>query len=165
MQAVSRTERSQRPVAAAPLPFDSGMFAVSVGAMQSAPIFAAIYSASGLARAAKIQQGLSAKAIPALANDLSLTINDIARYLGLSPRTLRNRTRKLNADEAQRGFRAYRVLRRATEVLGDEASARNWMKTPQRALGEKKPLELIAVDVGAEEVLNVLGAIEEGSYL
>lgn len=147
------------------MPFDSGMFALPLDEMQSAPLFASIYSASGVARAEKLKLGLTAKAIPALANDLSLTINDMARYLGLSPRTLRNRTRKLNADEAQRGFRAFRVLRRATEVLGDEVSARNWMKTPQRAFGEKTPLDLIAVDVGAEEVLNVLGAIEEGSYL
>lgn len=133
--------------------------------MESTAIFASLYKASGLVRAAKIQQGLPAKAIPALANDLTLSIGDLAGYLGLSPRTLRNRTRKLNADETQRGFRAFRVLRRAMEVLGDENTARDWMKTPQRALGEKKPLDLLAVDVGAEEVLNVLGAIEEGSYL
>jgi putative toxin-antitoxin system antitoxin component (TIGR02293 family) len=133
--------------------------------MQSAPIFAPLYRLAGVARAEKIQQGLPAKAIPALASDLLLPIGDLVGFLGLSPRTLRNRTRKLTADEAQRGFRAFRILRRATDVLGDEEAARNWMKTPQRALGEKRPLDLIAVDIGAEEVLNVLGAIEEGSYL
>jgi len=85
--------------------------------------------------------------------------------LGLSARTLRNRSRKLNVEEAERSFRAFRVLRRATEVLGDEQSGRDWLKTQQSALGDRRPLDLLAVDVGLEEVLNVLGAIEEGVYL
>lgn len=133
--------------------------------MQSDVIFAPIYRLPGVARAARLQAGLPAKAIPALAKDLTLPIGDLAEFLGLSPRTLRNRTRRLNPDEAQRSFRAFRILQRAAEVLGGEDQARAWLKTPQRALGEKRPLDLIAVDVGAEEVLNVLGAIEEGSYL
>jgi len=133
--------------------------------MQSDVIFAPVYRLTGVARAARLQEGLPAKAIPALAKDLILPISDLAGFLGLSPRTLRNRTRRLNPDEAQRGFRAFRILQRAGEVLGGEEQARAWMKTPQRALGEKRPLDLIAVDVGAEEVLNVLGAIEVGSYL
>jgi putative toxin-antitoxin system antitoxin component (TIGR02293 family) len=50
-------------------------------------------------------------------------------------------------------------------VLGDEQSGRDWLKTQQSALGDRRPLDLLAVDVGLEEVLNVLGAIEEGVYL
>jgi putative toxin-antitoxin system antitoxin component (TIGR02293 family) len=57
------------------------------------------------------------------------------------------------------------VLRRATDVLGDAASAKAWMNTRQRALGEKTPLSLLVRDVGTEDVLNVLGAIEDGGYL
>jgi putative toxin-antitoxin system antitoxin component (TIGR02293 family) len=133
--------------------------------MQSAAIFAPVFKATGVARAEKILHGLPAKTIPALAADLTLSTGALITFLGLSARTLRTRTGKLNADETERSFRAYRVFRRAVDVLGDEEAARNWMKTPQRALGEKKPLQLIAVDVGTEEVLELLGAIEEGSYL
>ncbi|MBI4623567.1 MAG: DUF2384 domain-containing protein [Verrucomicrobia bacterium] len=133
--------------------------------MKSAALLEPLYRASGVDRVERIEKGLPASIIPALANDLFLSTKDLAVSLGLSPRTLRNRTRKLNVDEAQRSFRAFRVLRRATEVLGSEEVARNWLKTEQRALGERRPLDLLALDVGVEEVLNVLGAIEEGSYL
>lgn len=133
--------------------------------MKSTALLDALYHASGVERVERISHGLPASVIPALARDLTLPISELASSLGLSPRTLRNRTRKLNPDEAQRSFRAFRVFRRATEVLGDEESARGWLKTPQRALGERKPLDLLAFDVGVEEVLNVLGAVEEGAYL
>jgi putative toxin-antitoxin system antitoxin component (TIGR02293 family) len=133
--------------------------------MNAAALMDQLYAASGVDRVEKIKKGLPASILPALAKELLISTHDLAVSLGLSPRTLRNRTRKLNVDEAQRGFRAFRVFRRATEVLGNEELAREWMKTPQRALGERRPLDFLSLDVGVEEVLNVLGAVEEGSYL
>src|SRR4051794_40125446 len=108
--------------------------------MKSEALFESLYRASGVERVEQLRKGLPASVIPALANDLFLSTRDLATSLGLSPRTLRNRTRKLNLDEAQRSFRAFRVLRRATDVLGSEESARDWMKTGQKALAERRPL-------------------------
>lgn len=133
--------------------------------MKSAPLFAPIYKAAGVARIEKLAQGLPATAVNALAEDLILPMSELATFLGMSPRTLRTRTKRLTADEAQRSFRAFRVLRRATDVLGDETAAREWLKSPQRALADKTPLALLSIDLGVEEVLNLLGAIDEGSYL
>jgi len=124
-----------------------------------------LYRASGVARVEQLKKGLPATTFPALATRLFISTKDLALSLGLSARTLRNRSRKLNVEEAERSFRAFRVLRRATEVLGDEQSGRDWLKTQQSALGDRRPLDLLAVDIGLEEVLNVLGAIEEGVYL
>lgn len=133
--------------------------------MKSAALLDPLFRTTGVDRVDKLKRGLPAAVIPALAEDFFLSTKDLAQSLGLSPRTLRNRTRKLNVDEAEKSFRAFRVLRRASEVLGGEEVARNWVKTAQRALGERRPLDLLALDIGVEEVLNVLGAIEEGSYL
>ena len=58
-----------------------------------------------------------------------------------------------------------RVLRRATEVLGTQSAAQEWLNTPQRALGEKRPAELLSSADGVEAVLNLLGGIEDGGYL
>lgn len=133
--------------------------------MKSAALLDPLYLASGLERIDRLKKGLPASIFATLAADLSLSSDTLAVCLGLSPRTLRNRARKLTTDEAQRSFRAFRVFRRATDVFHSEETARGWLKDPQRALGERKPIELLGLDVGAEEVLNVLGAIEEGSYL
>ena len=57
------------------------------------------------------------------------------------------------------------VEKRAAEVLGSKRTARAWMRTPQHALAEKVPLEILATPEGVKEVLNLLGAIEDGGYL
>jgi putative toxin-antitoxin system antitoxin component (TIGR02293 family) len=124
-----------------------------------------IYRAPGPDRVQQLNAGINATVFAALAATINVSAATLAVSLGLSPRTLRNRTRRLTADETERSFRVYRVLRRATDVLGDAASAKAWMNTPQRALGEKTPLSLLVRDVGTEDVLNVLGAIEDGGYL
>ena len=124
-----------------------------------------LYRVPGSLLVGRLNAGLPAAIFPALAERLDLTTKALAGALGLSERTLRNRKRKLTADEAERSFRAFRVFKRATEVLGDEDGARAWINTPQRALGERKPLDLRVRDVGADEVLNVLAAIDDGGYL
>ncbi len=124
-----------------------------------------LYRIPGSQLVDRLSAGLPAAIFPALAARLDLPAKALARALGLSERTLRNRKRMLTADEAERSFRAFRVFKRATAVLGDEDEARAWINTPQRALGERKPLDLLVRDVGAEEVLNVLAAIDDGGYL
>lgn len=119
---------------------------------------------SGAALVDRINAGLKVDVFADLARALDLSVHALAVTLGLSSRTLRNRLR-LNADETERAFRAYRVLLRAREVLESDEGAREWMRTPQRALGGRTPLSMLVRDVGAEEVMNVLGAIEHGGYL
>jgi len=60
---------------------------------------------------------------------------------------------------------AIKVEERAAEVLGSKRAAREWMHTPQRALGERVPHEMLTSAEGIKEVLAVLGAIEDGGYL
>lgn len=138
-------------------------------ATKSVSLLESIYRAPGLKRVKTLNAGLPASAFPALAEMLAVTTSALAAALGLSERTLRERTRKptgrLNADEAERSFRAFRVFKRATEVLGDEETARAWLTHPQRALGESRPIDLLARDVGTEEVLNLLGMIHEHVYV
>lgn len=124
-----------------------------------------LYRAPGLDRVDRLSRGLPAGIFPMLAHVLAISTKALAQALGISERTLRNRTRRLTSDEAERSFRAYRVFRRATEALESEEQARLWLNTPQRALGERRPIDLLKHDIGAEEVLNVLAAIEDGGYL
>jgi putative toxin-antitoxin system antitoxin component (TIGR02293 family) len=63
-----------------------------------------------------------------------------------------------------RAIRIARVLSRATEALGSEDKARNWIQQDVRALGMVKPISLLDSDIGAEQVIAVLGRIETGTY-
>ena len=137
--------------------------------MKSPDCLEAVFAEPPIKRLDALNRGLPSSVFPGLARQLNLSSAGLATVLGLSERTLRSRTTtprsRLTGDEAERAFRAFRVFKRAKEVLGDEDAARAWLATPQRAVANRAPLALLTRDVGADEVLNVLGAIGEGVYL
>lgn len=145
-------------------PFTNGKLSATVITMK-ATYFDNLHQAPKLEMLAKLEKGLPANSFSNLAKMLEIPAKTLASALGINDRTLRNRTRYLSADESERSYRAFRVFRRATEVLGDEATARAWINTPQVALGEKKPIEMLTRDIGVDTVINVLNGIEDGGYL
>jgi uncharacterized protein (DUF2384 family) len=52
---------------------------------------------------------------------------------------------------------------RAKEAIGDRAEL--WLQSPQRALNERTPLEVASTSEGMNEVMNLLGAVEDGGYM
>jgi len=54
------------------------------------------------------------------------------------------------------------VLSRAIEVLGNRTSAVSWMRASNRALGGRRPIDLLGDDHGANSVLESLGRIYFG---
>jgi putative toxin-antitoxin system antitoxin component (TIGR02293 family) len=143
----------------------------------SLAILEQIYRSPAPTQVERLNKGIPPSAFRRLADSMDISVRILAESLGLSERTLRYRINArgvskrsvrmplLSGDEAERSFRAYRVFRRAQEVLGDAVNAGVWMRTEQRALGDRTPLSLLSRDVGAGAVLNVLGAIEDGGYL
>ena len=136
-----------------------------------------IYHTPGPGQVERLNKGINAAVFRGLALAMGLPVKVLANSIGLSERTIRNRTKGhagsragaqqslLTGDETERSYRAYRVFRRAKEVLGSEQAAREWLRTEQRALGNKTPLSMLVRDVGATAVVNILGAIEDGGYL
>jgi putative toxin-antitoxin system antitoxin component (TIGR02293 family) len=74
-----------------------------------------------------------------------------------SPRQ-RQVTTEVQTDEREQN----EILRRATEVLGDKSTAMRWLGTPVRALGYATPIFLLHESKGRENVLTVLGRLEQG---
>ena len=56
------------------------------------------------------------------------------------------------------------VLARAIEVFGNSDKATRWMQRPNRALGQKTPIEMLGAKEGRKEVEELLGRIEYGVY-
>ena len=62
-------------------------------------------------------------------------------------------------------LRASRVFGRALELFeGDDAAARRWLSSPQRALGGSKPLSLAGTEVGTGLVEDLIGRLEHGVF-
>jgi putative toxin-antitoxin system antitoxin component (TIGR02293 family) len=111
-----------------------------------------------------IAAGLHRAAMERVKSALALSDVQLAAAMGISQRTI-SRLRKtpkatLGLVESDRLYRLAALFSLAKEVLGGEDEAREWLKTPQMALNNRIPLELMRTEVGAREVENLLGRIE-----
>ncbi len=114
-----------------------------------------------------VREGLPATSLSFLAQKLDLGSTTLSRKLGIPLRTLTRRLSKgsrLTAAESDRTVRLARVFANAVEMMGDENKAAEWLQSPNRALGGKRPLDQLDTDVGARAVEDILGRIAYGVY-
>lgn len=114
-----------------------------------------------------VRRGLPAETLPRMAEELSVDRSTVARVAGISGRTLSRRlatNSRLTAEESDRMVRIARVLALADETLGDRQKASRWLQTPNRALEDRTPFELLDTDTGVRSVETVLGRIAYGVY-
>jgi putative toxin-antitoxin system antitoxin component (TIGR02293 family) len=114
-----------------------------------------------------VREGLPAETLPWMAEELSLDRSAVARVAGISGRTLSRRLAthsRLSAEESDRMVRIARVLALADETLGERSKSSRWLQTPNRALEDKTPFELLDTDAGVRSVETVLGRIAYGVY-
>jgi len=131
---------------------------------------AALRKASGLGsvqqQIGRIQAGLSSSAVRSLQHALDLPLERIAAFLGMSRATLHRRKAqgKIARNESEKLVRYQQLVKKAEEVFGTSAAAREWLTHPQPGLGNVKPVEFAKTEIGAREVENLLGRIEYGVY-
>ncbi len=99
---------------------------------------------------------------------LELTDIEFARSLGVSAKTIqrlaRRRAARLTPAQSDRLYRLARLAALAEGVFEDLDRAREWLREPQRGLGDRVPLEVMRTEVGAREVEDLLGRIEYGVF-
>ena len=118
-----------------------------------------------LAQVETIRQGIATQVFEQIATAIGIGKETLARKLNINAQTLRKRrSRILSADEAEKSLRVARVFAQASEVLGSEDKARQWLNDQIPALGGKRPLDLLDTDVGTQEVVNLLHCIKWGMY-
>ena len=76
----------------------------------------------------------------------------------------RKKTQTLSPEQSDRLVRAIRTLARAGEALGNEEKAARWIRKENRALGGRRPIDLLESDAGVRMVERILGRIEHGVY-
>jgi len=115
---------------------------------------------------AVVREGIAARALDAIASSLGLAPSEVAEHLGIAERTLARRRRSgtLTTEESAKLVRLARVTRRAAEVFEGHDTGVHWLKRPNRALGGERPLDLLDTEIGAENVLDLLGRIEHGVF-
>jgi putative toxin-antitoxin system antitoxin component (TIGR02293 family) len=113
-----------------------------------------------------LRRGLPVSAFANLQAEIGVSTQVLARVTHIATRTLSRRKREghLDTDESERLFRIGALFDRAVEVLGDKEAAREWFKTPLRALAGQSPLEYADTEPGAREVEDLLGRVEHGVF-
>ncbi|MBX5480807.1 MAG: DUF2384 domain-containing protein [Myxococcaceae bacterium] len=115
---------------------------------------------------ALVREGLPYKAFERLSEALDMTVAEVAATLSI-PRsnvTRRKSEGRFKREESEKALRLGRVAVRAEEVLGSMEKAYRWLRAPNPALGGKRPIEMLDVDLGAEKVEDILGRIDYGVY-
>lgn len=121
---------------------------------------------SDLDLADAIRSGLSYGVLEHVLESGMLTATEAYGLVG-SRRTLLRKKKQgkaLSSTESDRLARVVRVIGRAEDAIGEREKARRWLRKPNRALGGRRPLDLLDSDVGARAVERVLGRIEHGVY-
>jgi putative toxin-antitoxin system antitoxin component (TIGR02293 family) len=114
-----------------------------------------------------ILAGLPARAMWGFKESLEINNEQLGALLGLSRRSMTRLVPAksvLNPVAGDRLVRSARLYSLALDVFENEDAARQWLKTPQRALDNSVPLDIATTDVGAREVEALLGRIEHSVY-
>jgi putative toxin-antitoxin system antitoxin component (TIGR02293 family) len=113
-----------------------------------------------------IEAGVPRRAADTLRDHLQLSEQEWARSLGVSTKTLQRQSRdgqkRLTLAQGDRLYRLARIVALAEEVFEDAPRTRDWLREPQRGLGNRAPLDLLQTEAGAREVEDLLGRIEYG---
>jgi putative toxin-antitoxin system antitoxin component (TIGR02293 family) len=111
-----------------------------------------------------VRSGLPFEALEQVMGRFQLGRAEVEKVLSLPSRTLarRKETARMRANESDRLIRVARVGAHAVEVLGTEERAAAWLHRPNRALGNRPPLDLLSTDLGTKQVDEVLSRTEHG---
>lgn len=113
----------------------------------------------------KIEGGLPYRAFERFTVLLDTPAGSLAEYLRIPARTLQRRKRSgvLSVDESERLLRLSRIFQAALDLFeGDHQAAVAWLKRENRALIGRMPMQMAALEVTGEQVLQLIGRLEHG---
>jgi putative toxin-antitoxin system antitoxin component (TIGR02293 family) len=113
-----------------------------------------------------LRKGLPLRSLFAFKKATGMADTDVAQILDIGQRTLsriRNtKGQRLPADLSDRLFAIASIYVLAGKVFGAAETAVGWMNAPQFALGQKIPREVLASELGRQQVRALLQRIEYG---
>lgn len=115
-------------------------------------------------------QGLPASAVDHLVGSLIIIGKNesLEKAVGMSVRTWQRRKdaplKPLTQEQSGRAWKFAEILARATDVLGTQEEAEQWLERPAIGLDQRRPLDLLGTPAGVELVEDHLQRLEYGVY-
>ena len=117
---------------------------------------------------AAIHAGLPFKSYDLFVRTTALTLPEQAQLFGLALRSvnrLRADRKPLNPVASDRLVRMARLVGELLNLWhGDKARVMAWLRSPNTALNEKRPMELLDTDPGVRLVENVINGLKYGGF-
>ena len=112
-----------------------------------------------------VYEGLPFEYLDRIASLLQAQRVVITKAICISPSTLARRAKagRFNAVESDRLVAFLAVFEEALSLFeNDVAAATEWMSSPVRGLGSKRPMEMLRTRVETKAVLDFIGQLERG---
>ena len=112
-----------------------------------------------------VRHGLPSEGIAILSNKLGLKSSELSKFLHISHRTTqRYQGKVLDLNASDRLLTLARVFAECIDTFGSEKIAVEWLKRPNKALGNATPLEYLDTNEGADFVKKLLIRIDYGVH-
>ena len=114
--------------------------------------------------------GLPASAVDHLVGSLVFIgkTESLEKAVGMSLRTWQRRkdapSKPLSQEQSGRAWKFAEILSKATDVLGTQAEAEQWLGRPAIGLDQRRPIDLLGTPAGVELVEDYLQRLEYGVY-
>ena len=112
-----------------------------------------------------MREGLPFEFLDRIASLLQMQRGDISKAICVPSTTLARRAKagRFNTVESDRLVALIAVFEEALSLFeNDVATATEWMSTPVRGLGSKRPLDMMRTRVETKAVFNLIGRLERG---
>jgi len=112
-----------------------------------------------------IRKGIPYSIFSLIQNITPFTLNDWAGYLDISSKSLvryQQKDRQFKPGHTEKIIELAEVTTLGLEVFGENEKFRNWLETPNYALGNLKPFDLLRDSYGKEMIIGELTRIEHG---
>ncbi|MBN1311069.1 MAG: DUF2384 domain-containing protein [Anaerolineae bacterium] len=110
--------------------------------------------------------GIPKKALLDLADQTKMSLRTLSSILQISERTLQRKKDSdlLNESVSEHVIQIAQIFSRGNEVFDSVEDFQTWIDTANKALGNRKPMELLSSRYGAQMILDELGRIEYGVF-
>lgn len=112
------------------------------------------------------RKGIKKSALSNLSSALNISMKEMAKLLPVTERTLQRRDANslLNSATSQQAILIGQLITRGTDVFGSIEAIQQWVRQPNKAIGNYTPLEIMDTTIGIQLVMDVLGRLEHGVY-
>jgi putative toxin-antitoxin system antitoxin component (TIGR02293 family) len=113
------------------------------------------------------RQGFSKRSLLALAQKISLTLQELTSILHISERTLQRYDDDaiIKTEYAEKAVELARLYTRGQDVFGSIDKFKLWMKAPSLVFNGEAPVALLDTSAGFDMVFTELGRIEHGIFV